>query len=60
MDNDNITDWFSSANLSESVDHQGLSITKEDLNSVSVTFKSGKDELSNVVRSFTHVSPLCL
>ena len=43
VDDMNITKWLSSANVSEDRDHSGLSITKEQVNSVSVTFKSGEN-----------------
>jgi len=42
VDEKNLTDWFSSANVSEAMDRERLTITKEQLHSVSVTFQSGK------------------
>jgi len=42
LDEKNLTDWFSSANVSEAMDRDRLTITKEQLQSVSVTFQSGK------------------
>jgi len=42
VDQDDKTDWFARANISDEVDFDGVSIYKDKTNSVGAVFKSGK------------------
>ena len=46
IEGDEQTEWFSRANHSDEVDFSEVSISKDDDNSVSASFKSGKTTVS--------------
>ena len=42
VQNENVTDWFTSANVTDDAEHTDVTLTKKNTTQIEVTFKSGR------------------